>query len=225
MDGTFIEAWASLKSFRPRKDLRRLPVPPAETRRWIFTGKTRMNETHASTTDPEARLARKGKGKEAKLCYMGHVLMENRHGLIRTPRLTAATGTAERDTAADMVEDLPGRHRITVGADKAYDTREFIQSLRALKAVPHVAQNLRDAPRPSTAAPPAIRATLPVNACANGWRKSSAGSRPWAISGKHVTRHRTGGLDVHPHRRGLQPGAHAHPDGRSFSLSHRGLRE
>ena len=74
---------------------------------------------------------------------MGHVLMENRHGLIITPRLTAATGTAERDTAADMVGDLPGRHRITVGADKAYDTREFVQSLRALKAVPHVAQNLR----------------------------------------------------------------------------------
>jgi hypothetical protein len=100
-----------------------------------------LNQTHASTIDPEARLFRKGKGKEAKLCFMGHVLMENRHGLIITPRLTAATGTAERDTAERLVGDLPGRHRITVGGDKAYDTREFVQSLRALNAVPHVAQN------------------------------------------------------------------------------------
>ncbi len=100
-----------------------------------------MNQTHASTTDPEARLSRKGKGKEAKLCFMGHVLMENRHGLIITPRLTAATGTAERDTAERMVGDLPGRHRIILGGDKAYDTREFVQSQHALNAVPHVVQN------------------------------------------------------------------------------------
>ena len=106
-----------------------------------FHGEKRLNQTHASTTDPEARLFRKGKGKEAKLCFMGHVLMENRHGLVISPRLTAATGTAEREAAEAMVEGVPGRHRITVGGDKAYDTREFVQSLRALKAVPHVAQN------------------------------------------------------------------------------------
>ena len=106
-----------------------------------FHGQKRLNRTHASTTDPEARLFKKGKGKEAKLCFMGHVLMENRHGLVVSPRLTAATGTAEREAAVGMVEGVPGRHRITVGGDKAYDTREFVQSLRALKAVPHVAQN------------------------------------------------------------------------------------
>jgi transposase len=140
VDGTLIEAWASLKSFRPKD------TPPPEggsgrNREVDFHGDRRLNQTHASTTDPEARLFRKGKGKEAKLCFMGHVLMENRHGLIISPRLTAATGTAERDTAERLVGEVPGRHRITVGGDKAYDTREFVQSLRALKAVPHVAQN------------------------------------------------------------------------------------
>jgi transposase len=139
VDGTLIEAWASLKSFRPKD-----PPPPEGGGRnpeVDFHGEKRLNQTHASTTDPEARLFRKGKGKEARLCFMGHVLMENRHGLIISPRLTAATGTAEREAAEAMVEAVPGRHRITVGGDKAYDTREFVQSLRALKAVPHVAQN------------------------------------------------------------------------------------
>jgi transposase len=140
VDGTLIEAWASLKSFRPKDT----PPPAGGAGRnpeVDFHGEKRLNQTHASTTDPEARLFKKAKGKEAKLCFMGHVLMENRHGLIITPRLTAATGTAERDTAADMVGKIPGRQRITVGGDKAYDTQEFVQSLRALKATPHVAQN------------------------------------------------------------------------------------
>jgi hypothetical protein len=104
-----------------------------------FHGERRLNQTHASTKDPEARLFRKG--KEAKLCVMWHVPMENRYGLIITPSLTEAVGTAERDTAERQVGDLPGRHRITVDVDKAYDTREFVQSLRTLNAVPHVAQN------------------------------------------------------------------------------------
>jgi hypothetical protein len=84
-----------------------------------FHGEKRLNRTHTSTTDPEARLFKKGKGKEAKLCFMGHVLMENRHGLVVSPRLTAATGTAEREAAVGLVAGVPGRHRITVGADKA----------------------------------------------------------------------------------------------------------
>jgi len=140
VDGTLIEAWASLKSFRPKDT----PPPDGGSGRnpeVDFHGERRLNQTHASTTDPEARLYRKGKGKEAKLCFIGHVLMENRHGLIISPRLTAATGTAERETAVHLVETVPGRHRITVGGDKAYDTGKFVQSLRALKAVPHVAQN------------------------------------------------------------------------------------
>jgi len=139
VDGTLIEAWASLKSFRPKD------APPPEdggrNPEADFHGEKRLNRTHASTTDPEARLFKKGKGKEAKLCFMGHVLMENRHGLVVSPRLTAATGTAEREAAEDMVGAIPGRHRITVGGDKAYDTREFVQSLRTLNATPHVAQN------------------------------------------------------------------------------------
>jgi transposase len=139
VDGTLIEAWASLKSFRPQD------APPAEgggrNPEVDFHGEKRLNQTHVSTTDPEARLFKKGKGKEAKLCFMGHVLMENRHGLIVSPRLSAATGTAEREAAADLVGHLRGRHRITVGADKAYDTQDFVRSLRTLKATPHVAQN------------------------------------------------------------------------------------
>jgi transposase len=142
VDGTLIEAWASLKSFRPKD------TPPhaggsGRNPEVDFHGERRLNQTHASTTDPEARLFKKGKGKEAKLCFMGHVLMENRHGLIVSPRLTAATGTAEREAAKDLVGNLRGRHRITVGADKAYDTQDFVQSLRTLKATPHVAQNCK----------------------------------------------------------------------------------
>jgi transposase len=141
VDGTLIEAWASMKSFRPQDN----PPPPAggagRNPEVDFHGERRLNQTHASTTDPEARLYRKGKGKEAKLCFMGHVLMENRHGLIISPRLTSATGTAERETAVELVSEIPGRYRITVGGDKGYDTGEFVQSLRTLKAVPHVAQN------------------------------------------------------------------------------------
>jgi len=141
VDGTLIEAWASLKSFRPKD------APPPEgggrNPEVDFHGEKRLNQTHASTTDPEARLFRKGKGKEAKLCFLGHVLMENRHGLIVSPHLTVATGTAEREAAVSLVETIPGRHRITIGGDKAYDTREFVQSLRALNTVPHVAQNCK----------------------------------------------------------------------------------
>ena len=140
VDGTLIEAWASLKSFRPKDT----PPPEAGSGRnpgVDFHGERRVNQTHVSSTDPEARLYRKGKGKEAKLCFMGHVLMENRFGLVISPRLTAATGTAERETAERQVGDLPGRQRISVGGDKAYDTWEFVHGLRALNAVPHVAQN------------------------------------------------------------------------------------
>ncbi len=140
VDGTLIEAWASLKSFHP-KDAPPLEGGGGRNPEVDFHGEKRLNQTHASTTDPEARLFKKGKGKEAKLCFMGHVLMENRHGLVVSPRLTAATGTAERETAVGLVEAVPGRHRITVGGDKAYDTQEFVQSLRALKAMPHLAQN------------------------------------------------------------------------------------
>jgi IS5 family transposase len=133
VDGTLIEAWASHKSFRPKDG--------EEGGGENFHGTRRKNETHESTTDPEARLFRKGRGKEAKLSYMGHVLMENRHGLVVDARLTLATGRAEREAAVEMLGELRGEHRVTLGADKGYDTREFVDQLRSMRVTPHVAQN------------------------------------------------------------------------------------
>jgi transposase len=140
VDGTLIQAWASMKSFRPRDGSGEPPAPGRNGER-DFHGEQRTNETHASATDPEAKLYRKGKGKEAKLCFMGHVLMENRHGLIVDGRLGEANGTAERDQAEAMVAAIPGRHRITVGGDKNFDTAGFVAALKELNATPHVAQN------------------------------------------------------------------------------------
>src|SRR6266550_4532401 len=122
VDGTLIEAWASQKSFQ-RKDR---PAPPPDdpgNPTVDFHGEKRSNETHESTTDPDALLARKGSGKEAKLSYNGNLLIENRNGLIVTTELFQANGTAERDAALVMLEQIPGEHRVTLGADKGYDTR------------------------------------------------------------------------------------------------------
>jgi len=140
VDGTLIEAWASVKSFRP-KDGDDGPSGPGRNAERDFHGERRSNETHASTTDPDARLYRKGPGKEAKLAHMGHLLMENRSGLVVAAKLTPATGRAEREAAIAMVEAVPGRHRITLGADKGYDAGDFVADLRALNVTPHVAQN------------------------------------------------------------------------------------
>lgn len=140
VDGTLIEAWASVKSFRP-KDGSGEPPGPGRNGDRDFHGEKRSNETHASTSDPEARLYRKGNGQPAKLAFMGHALMENRNALVVDVRLTAATGLAEREAAVSMVEAIPGRHRITVGADKAYDTKDFVANMRELGAAAHVAQN------------------------------------------------------------------------------------
>jgi transposase len=140
VDGTLIEAWASMKSFRPKDGS---GEPPARGRNGErdFHGEKRSNETHASTTDPDARLYRKSSGQPSKLAYLGHVLMENRHALVVDTRLTLATGTAEREAALEMVAARPGTHRITLGADKAYDVAEFVADLRDRKVTPHVAQN------------------------------------------------------------------------------------
>lgn len=142
VDGTLLEAWASLKSFRPKDATPPEPPPGGQGRNEEvdFHGEKRSNATHASTTDPEAQLAKKGKGKEAKLSYTGHVLMENRNGLAVNVSVTQATGTCEREAALEMIEDVPGDERITVGADKAYDTKDFVKQCRANNAVPHVAQ-------------------------------------------------------------------------------------
>jgi len=136
VDGTLLEAWASHKSFR-RKDGE--PPPAAGSR--DFRGERRSNETHASTTDPDARLYRRTHHGEAKLAYLGHVLMENRNGLAVGGCVTHATGYAEREAALELVEALPVNGRITLGADKAYDTEAFVAALRANRVTPHVAQN------------------------------------------------------------------------------------
>src|SRR6516164_8737671 len=140
VDGTLIEAWASMKSFRP-KDGGGEPPAPGRNGERDFHGEKRSNETHASTTDPDARLYRKGPGQPAKLAYLGHVLMENRHALVIDTGLTLATGTAERAAALEMVAARPGNHRITLGADKAYDVAGFVADLRQHNVTPHVAQN------------------------------------------------------------------------------------
>jgi IS5 family transposase len=143
VDGTLLEAWASLKSFRP-KDGSGTPPTGGESNPVVdFHGEKRSNATHASTTDPEARLAKKGKGKEAKLCFLGHVLMENRNGLVVDLRLTEANGTAEREAALEMLGARPAGKRLTVGADKGYDTKNFVNDCRAREVTPHVAQKAK----------------------------------------------------------------------------------
>lgn len=141
VDGTLIQAWASMKSFR-RKDGSGDPPSPGRNGERNFRGETRSNETHASTTDPDARLARKSAGQEAKLAYTGHLLMENRHGLVVDARLTHATGTAEPQAALEMLHALPGTGHKTVGADKNYDTAKFVAGNREHGVTPHVAQNI-----------------------------------------------------------------------------------
>jgi transposase len=139
VDGTLLQSWASMKSFRP-KDGSGKPPTKGKNPSVDFRGEQRRNETHVSTTDPEARLARKGPGWEARLAFAGHVLMENHNGLVVEVMLTQATGTAEREAALDMLERLPAQHRITLGADKAYDAAAFVEECRTMKVTPHVAR-------------------------------------------------------------------------------------
>lgn len=156
VDGTLIEAWASVKSFRPRDEGgpgdgddggsvsghgEKGTVPAGRNAERDFRGEKRSNATHASTTDPDARLFKKARGQAAKLCHMAHVLMENRNGLVVDAILTHATGTAEREAALTMLGRMDGRHRITLGADKNYDTAAFVAALREMDVTPHVAQN------------------------------------------------------------------------------------
>jgi transposase len=144
VDGTLIEAWASMKSLRAKDGSGEPPGPGRNSER-NFHREKRSNETHASTTDPDARLYRKAEGRESRLCFMGHVLMENRNGLAVEARLTQATGTAEREAALAMLDrrghrsDTKRRRRITLGADKAYDVVDFVESLRERKVTPHIA--------------------------------------------------------------------------------------
>jgi transposase len=144
VDGTLVESWASLKSFK-RKDGSDMQAPPDDPGNPTvnFHGQKRGNETHQSTTDGDARLATKGSGQEAKLYFMGHVVMENRNGLAVGARLTHATGKAEREAALALVSDIPRRRRITLGADKGYDVAAFVDELRRRGVTPHIAQKVR----------------------------------------------------------------------------------
>jgi transposase len=137
VDGTLIEAWASQKSFRPKDEV----GPGSRPREVDFHGEHRSNDTHQSTTDPDCRQYKKSKGGEAKLSYLGHVLMENRNGLLVRTMVTQADGTAERDAALLMASKIPGTHPVTLGGDKNYDTQDFVTTLRGMQITPHVAQN------------------------------------------------------------------------------------
>jgi transposase len=188
VDGTLVEAWASLKSFRAKDGSDEPPAPGRNGERH-FHNEKRSNETHASTTDPDARLYRKGSSQAAKLSYMGHALMENRHGLVVGATLTPATGTAEREAAIKMiVRRSPGARRLTLGADKGYDTKNFVADLRDLNVAPHVAQNTtnrvsaidgRTTRHPGYAASQIIRKRIEESFA---WTKT--------IAGLHKTKHR-----------------------------------
>lgn len=183
VDGTLLEAWASTKSFRP-KDGSGPPPDAGRNGEQDFRGQKRSNDTHASTTDPDARLFRKGPGKEAKLCFMGHALMENRHGLIVDALATRASGHAERLAALHLVGPHADRpRRVTLAGDKGFDTRDFVAELREINVTPHLAQNTsgrrsaidgRTTRHPGYAVSQRIRKRIEE---AFGWAKTVAGLR------------------------------------------------
>ena len=188
VDGTLIEAWCSMKSFRPKEALDADGPPPDEptgrNAEVDFRGEKRSNATHASTTDPDALLYRKSPGTGAKLCYMGHVLMENRNGLVVDAETTRVSGHAERLAALEMIDgivDPNGSRRITIGADKGFDARDFVAELRERKATPHIAQNQsgrRSAIDGRTTRHPGYAISLRIRKRIEevfGWAKSSAG--------------------------------------------------
>ncbi|MCI0755506.1 IS5 family transposase [Teichococcus vastitatis] len=183
VDGTLLEAWASTKSFRP-KDGSGPPPDSGRNGEQDFHGQQRGNDTHASTTDPDARLYRKGHGKEAKLCFMGHALMENRNGLIVGAVATHASGHAERLAALRLVEPHADRpQRLTLGGDKGFDTGNFVAELREINVTPHVAQNTsgrRSAIDGRTTRHPGYAVSLRIRKRieeAFGWAKTVAGLR------------------------------------------------
>jgi transposase len=183
VDGTLLEAWASPKSFRP-KDGSGEPPGPGRNGERDFHGEQRTNDTHASSTDPDARLYRKGPGKEARLCFMGHALMENRNGLVVGAVTTRASGHAERLAALALIEPHAGRPQpVTLGADKGYDSADFVEELRQRTVTPHLAQNQsgrrsaidgRTTRHPGYAISQRIRKRIEE---AFGWAKTVAGLR------------------------------------------------
>jgi transposase len=190
VDGTLIEAWASMKSVKPRDGSEPPCSGGGRNPSVDFKGQKRRNDTHASTTDPEARLYRRAEGQQTKLCYMGHVLMENRHGLVVDGCLTHAKGDAEREAAREMAETIPGNRRVTLGGDKAYDTADFVEGMRALNVTPHVAQNTtgrRSAIDGRTTRHPGYAISLKARKLVEevfGWMKTVATMRKTRFKGK-----------------------------------------
>jgi hypothetical protein len=194
VDGTLIEAWASLKSFKKKDAPAAAPPDDPGNPTVDFRGDKRSNETHRSTTDREAKLARKSNGTTAKLSFSAHSLMENRNGLLVDFRVGPATGTAERDIALEMVDDeLPGRRRITLAGDKGYDTRDFVKSCRDRNVTPHVAQNTsrrRSALDARTTRHPGYAVSLKVRKRVEeifGWMKTIGGFRKTRFRGVERT--------------------------------------
>ncbi len=197
VDGTLIEAWASIKSFRRTDGQDQDPDGPGRNAERGFHKEKRSNATHRSTTDPEAKLYKKGDGQPAKLCYMGHALMENRHGLAVDGSVTLATGRAEREAALAMLDRRVRRRRITLGADKAYDVRQFIHDLRARQVTPHVAVDghLSKTGTPRSTALDGRTRHHPGYAASQrcrkrieevfGWIKTSAGLAKIKLRGRH----------------------------------------
>lgn len=201
VDGTLIEAWASLKSFKAkdRAKGKRDKSPPDDPGNPSvdFHGETRTNDTHESSTDPESRLARKSNGTTARLAYSAHSLMENRNGLLVDFRVDEANGRAEREVALQMLEEsLPGTKRITVGADKGYDTREFVDSCRARNVTPHVAMNeharRRSAIDGRTSGQPGYSVSQRLRKRVEeifGWMKTVGNFRRTRLKGRRRTQH------------------------------------
>jgi hypothetical protein len=196
VDGTLLEAWASHKSFKPKDGPDGPDAPKGRNVEADFRGHKRSNETHQSTTDPEALLARKSNGTPARLCYAGHLLMENRNALIVDIELTQADGYAERATALELLGRLPRRRRRrTVAADKAYDTKSFVADCRDIGVTPHVAQNAsghrRSAIDGRTTRHPGHRTSQRVRPRIEepfGWIKTIAGGRKLRYRGRQRNR-------------------------------------
>ncbi len=183
VDGTLVEAWASMKSLKPKNEDRDPPAGGGRNEEVDFRGEKRSNQTHSSTSDPDAMLYRKGPGMEAKLCFIGHALMENRHGLFVDTRLTRVSGHAERLSALDMVEPRADRpEAITLGGDKGFDAADFVMELREINVTPHIAQNTtrrsaidgRTTRHPGYAISQRIRKRIEEGF---GWMKTVAGLR------------------------------------------------
>jgi len=189
IDGTLVEAWASQKSFKP-KDGDEDDGPAGRNPHVDFRGKSRKNDTHESTTDPDARLYRKGQGQESKLSYLGHVVMENRHGLVVDCEVTHADGYGERDAGRELMGRIIRKPRVTLGADKGYDTADFIANMRDLGVTPHVAQNTsrrKSAIDARTTRHPGYRLSQVVRKTVEhpfGWLKAAAGMWQVKVRGK-----------------------------------------